>query len=147
MTPAWGPPSIPAEGPSAAPATSVWRPAGSPSSQAGGPSASQARRVEQAGADVGDHGLSASSDATSATLVPSTSPSAVVGRVNLQDEGHVGAGAGEGGLVIGAGSVRSADVDELCARLLHHLGDAEAAADLDAFTATDHDLAIAGERS
>ena len=67
--------------------------------------------------------------------------------MHLQDRGNVGVLAIEGLAIVGEpGAIRRADVDELRARLLHHLGDAEAAADLDAFAAADDDLAIASDR-
>ena len=107
----------------------------------------RARRVEQAGADVGDHGhrgVERRHLRHGRSLDEALDP--VVGRVDLQDEGHVGAGAGEGGLVVGAaGPVGGADVDEAGARLLHHLRHPEAAADLHALAPADHHLPAPGQ--
>ena len=50
------------------------------------------------------------------------------------------------GVVAQVGAVRRADLDERRAGLAHHVGDAEAAADLDQLAARDHHLAAGAER-
>ena len=72
---------------------------------------------------------------------------AVVARMDLQHERDVGARAVDGAAVVGeARAVRRADVDEAGAGLLHHLGHAEPAADLDALAAADRHVPAGGER-
>jgi len=67
--------------------------------------------------------------------------------VHLEHEGHVGTGTLDGPpVVVGAGAVRGAHVDQPGTRLLHHLGNAEAAADLDALAPRHDNLAAPGQR-
>ena len=67
---------------------------------------------------------------------------AIVGRMNLQDHGRIG----RNGLLIicQVRAVGGSDLDELGARSLHYIGDAEAAADLDKLAAADDDLLACG---
>ena len=68
-----------------------------------------------------------------------------LGSFDHEERKAIGMLANDGFAVVGqAGSIGRTHVDQRRARLLHHVGDTEAAADLHALATTDDDLAIAG---
>ena len=106
----------------------------------------RARGVDEPAAEVGDDRHAERRQLADRRLLDE-SVDAVVARVDLEHERDVGAGRSSAPAVVGeARAVRRADVDELGAGLLHHLGDAEAAADLDALAAADGHVPAGGER-
>ena len=147
MTPAWGPPSSlsPENVTRAAPAASVWRAAGSRPARRG-PAASHgvaaSSRPEPRSTTTGRP--RAARAATSTGL--GEADDAVVRLVHLEDDGDVVV-IFERALVVGqSGAVGRADLDQPGARLRHHLGDAEAAADLDQLAPGHDDVAAGGQR-
>ena len=115
---------------------------------AGGRLAGQPRRraagepraggVEQARADVGHDRHAERRPARRPATCLDEAVDPVVRRVHLEHERDVGAGRAIARCVVGeAGAVGGADVDQPGAGLLHHLGHAEAAADLDALAPAD----------
>ncbi len=72
---------------------------------------------------------------------------AVVARVDLEHHGDVGARSRDGtAVVVETGAVRRADVDQSGTGLLHHVGDPERPADLDALAPADGNVASRAER-
>ena len=148
MIPACGPPSSlsPLNVTSAAPASTVWRAAGSDANQGGGgpghhghvASTSPLPRSTTTG------GPSVASSPTDGVLDEAVD--AVVAGVDLEHERDVGARALDGAAVVGdPRAVGRADVDQAGAGLLHHLGHAEATADLHALAAAHRHLSAGGQ--
>ena len=106
----------------------------------------RARDVEEAAAEVDDDGRAERRQLGDRGVLDEA-VDAVVARVHLEHEGDVGPGTVDGPAVVGEpGAVGRADVDEPGAGLLHHLGDAEPTADLDALAPADRHVPSGGER-
>ena len=105
----------------------------------------RAVRVDQAAADVGHH-RHAERRQFDHRCVLHEPLDAVVAGMHLEDEGDVDVLAGQGlRVVTEPRAVGGADVDEVGAALLHHIGHPEAATDLHALAAADRHLRLGGE--
>jgi dUTP pyrophosphatase len=101
--------------------------------------------VDEAAADVGHHRHAKRGELLDRGLLDEALDAVVAG-VHLQHHCHVGVLAPERPAVVGrAGAVGGAHVDQFGARLLHHLGHPEAAADLDALATAHQHLATVGQ--
>ena len=103
----------------------------------------RARGVEEAAAEVDDNGRAERRQLGDRRVLDEP-VDAVVARVHLEDHGDVVAGD-RPAIVVEARAVGGADIDENGARLRHHLGHAEPAADLHALPATHRHGTAGGE--
>ena len=102
----------------------------------------RARRIEEPRAEIDEDRWADRRDVGDGRLLGEAGD-AVVRLVDLQQHGDV---AGDAGVVVAAGAVRRADLDQPRPRLGHHLGNTKAAADLDELTARDRDSLTACKR-
>ncbi len=102
--------------------------------------------IEEARADVDDHGRAERRERVDLDAL-GEALDAVVRRVDFQDQGNVGVRIGRRSLVVGEpGAIRRADIDKSSARLGHDLRNPEASADLHRLAARDHHVAASPER-